>query len=268
MISIYLVSDQPGNLAKALATAARRMSLDMGFDIPVTVIMPSNANALKARACEVAGAKVVQSGASWDERQQVLNHLRRAHGFSLLSSADDLNVILGQGTVAAETQAQVSQEFGGRLDCLVVPCGSGGLLSGVALALREDSTLVFGAEPRCGADDCRRGLLLGHRIAEVKTQTIADGLRSPVGELAWSIIKQPGLVQGILTAGEEDIIVTMRMVLEFTGMVIEPSAAVPLAAVLFGEDFQNYAASQCKPVHVGIVLSGGNCLLQSHTPSM
>jgi threonine dehydratase len=230
----------------------------MNQDIPVYVVMPNNASALKAHNAAALGAHVIRSGNSWLEREAAVEAIRKQYGLTLVSSSDNTNVILGQGTVGLEMAQQMEAGFSAKLDCLIVPCGGGGLLSGVGIALRNEPTKVFGAEPRDGADDCLRGLISGGRIEAVTTTTIADGLRCPVGKLPWQIIKEPSYVRGIFTASDDHICWTMALVEATMNMVIEPSAAVPLAVVLFNQDFRRYLAQQNRRMHVGVVFSGGN----------
>lgn len=221
--------------------------------------MPENASALKVKAVESIGAQVLLSGSSWAEREATLKEIRNRHNLTVISSSDNLNVILGQGTIAIEIVDQMRTSFGRSLDCVVVPCGGGGMLSGAAVALKDEPVKVFGAEPADGADDALRGLQLGYRVEKVTTSTIADGLRCPLGKLPWQVIRQPDLVGGIYTASEEHICATMELVRNQMDIVIEPSAAVPLAAVLFNEKFRKCAAMQKRRWHVGVVFSGGNC---------
>jgi threonine dehydratase len=220
--------------------------------------MPKNASPLKVQNVTALGAHVIRSGNSWLEREAAVETIRKKNGLTLVSSSEDMNVILGQGTVGLETVQQAEAGFGTKLDCLIVPCGGGGLLSGVGIALKDEPTKVFGSEPRAGADDCLRGLASGERVEAVATTTIADGLRCPVGKLPWQIIKDSSYIRGIFTASEDHIRWTMALVEATMNMVIEPSAALPLAIVLFNQDFRLYAAQQNRQIHVGVVFSGGN----------
>jgi len=256
----YADDNHTGNHATALASAANSLSKVINHEIPVFVVMPLNASSLKVRNAAALGARVIRSGNSWREREAAVESLIAAYGLTLVSSSDDNNIILGQGTVGIEIMQQVEASFGAKLDCVVLPCGGGGLLSGVGVALSSEPIKVFGAEPQDGADDGFRALVSGERIERVTSGTIADGLRCPIGKSAWQIIKQPTYVDGIFTVSDADICSTMQLVDETMAMVIEPSAAVPLAVVLFNKDFRRYAARQNRRLHVGVVFSGGNFL--------
>src|SRR5205823_5962636 len=146
----------------------------------------------------------------------------------------------GQGTMGLELQEQVAEVHGEgeRLDAVIAPCGGGGMLSGLALSFQGTGTRVFGAEPKFeGANDAQRGLAEDppRRIESVKTLTVADGLRTPVGKWPWSVISDKKMVRGVYSVEEEEIKNAMRLLMERMKVVVEPSAAVPLAVVLGNE---------------------------------
>jgi threonine dehydratase len=173
----------------------------------------------------------------------------------LIPPYDHQNIILGQGTVMYEFQNQMREDHNMKLDAVVIPVGGGGLLAGCAVACIGSGTRVFGAEPLL-ANDCARGIRQGFRARLESTPiTIADGLRTEVGELNFGIIKEH--VERIFTVTEEQIAMAMRIVIERLKVVIEPSAAVPVAVVLFNEDFKNVAKKDGINI-VGVVLEGGN----------
>lgn len=152
------------------------------------------------------------------------------------------------------------------LDAIVAPCGGGGMLSGVALSCEGTGIAVFGAEPSFeGADDCRRGLEAGRRVESVSTLTVADGLRTPVGRVPWGVIHGRGLVRRVFSVSEDEIKAALRLVLERMKLVIEPSAAVPLAVVLFNEEFRSMVEREAGEDgwDVGVVFSGGNVALEN-----
>ena len=156
----------------------------------------------------------------------------------------------------------------GCLDAVIAPCGGGGMLSGIATALSGTSTLVFGAEPSFqGADDCHRGLNCSPpmRITSVKTLTIADGLRTPVGVIPWSIISDKRKVEGVFSVSDEQILRAMRLVLERMKVWVEPSAVVGLAVVLWDEGFRRLVEERggVEGWDVGVVLSGGNTTVEA-----
>ena len=154
----------------------------------------------------------------------------------------------------------------GHLDAVIAPCGGGGMLSGIATALSSTSTLVFGAEPsHQGADDAVRGLAANQRITSVKTLTIADGLRTPVGEIPWTVISDRTKVRGVYAVSEQQILAAMRLVLERMKVLVEPSAVVGLAVALFDEGWRGVVEREGgeRGWDVGVVLSGGNTTVEA-----
>jgi threonine dehydratase len=154
----------------------------------------------------------------------------------------------------------------GKLDAIFTPCGGGGMLSGVAIALHGTGTRVFGAEPSFqGADEARRGVAAGQRVTSVKTLTIADGLRTPLGEHTWRIISDKKYVQGLYAVTEQNIKDAMRLVFERMKCVVEPSAVVGLATVLYNEEFRALVEREAgeEGWDVGIVFSGGNTTVEA-----
>jgi threonine dehydratase len=152
------------------------------------------------------------------------------------------------------------------LNAILAPCGGGGMLSGVALSCEGTGIRVFGCEPSFqGADDAKRGYESGQRVETVKTLTIADGLRTPLGNVPWSIIYERKLVSGFFSVSEKEIKDALRLVLERFKMVIEPSAAVPLAVALYNEDFRALVEREAGEDgwDVGVVFSGGNVSLEA-----
>jgi len=176
-------------------------------------------------------------------------------------------VILGQGTLALELQDQTRELNSNKpLDAIIAPCGGGGMLSGVALACEGTGIRVFGSEPSFeGGDDARRGVLAGERVTTVKTLTIADGLRTPLGDYTWRIISDPQKVAGLYAVTEDQIKAALRLVLERMKVVVEPSACVPLAVALFNEEFREMVEREAGPAgwNIGIVFSGGNTTVEA-----
>lgn len=135
------------------------------------------------------------------------------------------------------------------------------MLSGVATALSGTGIKVFGCEPSFqGADDARRGLLAGDRVTKVKTLTIADGLRTPVGAIPWTVLSDKTKVADMFAVTEDQIKKAMRLLLERAKIFVEPSAAVPLAVILFNESFRKMVEKEAgeQGWNIGVVLSGGN----------
>ena len=249
----------PGNLAKALADVAHKAAEDRGYPIPVTAVMPRAAMQSKIVGARKNGADVFCSGNSWAERDAALRKLHNDTGATVISTSNNPDIVIGQGTLGIEFIDQIRRWHNIDLDGIIAPCGSGGLLSGLAIALQGTKIKVFGAEPEeGGADDAARGLDSGCRVEVVNSSSMADGLRCPLGKLPWEIIRQSERIAGIYSATEAQIKLATRIVVEEMKTVIEPSAAVPLAVILFNQEFRAYMASQGQPWRLGIVLSGGN----------
>jgi threonine dehydratase len=154
-----------------------------------------------------------------------------------------------------EFLSQMRDKDDTKLDAVIIPVGGGGLLAGCAVACIGSGLRVFGAEPAL-ADDCARGMEQGYKAKLDSTPTtIADGLRTEVGELNFGIIQKN--VERVFTVTEEQIALAMRIVIERLKVVIEPSAAVPVAVVLFNKEF-SWIAERDGIKRVGIVLEGGN----------
>lgn len=283
-----------GNHAQALALAARTRG------IPAYIVMPTISTPSKIAATKGYGAEVIFSGSTSEEREAVVEDVMKRTGAILVPPYDHPDIILGQGTMALEFEDQAremvekqpylsvrrpqnadtttdgeangmknghfSRLKAGKLDAVVAPCGGGGMLSGIATALHGTGTYVFGAEPSFqGADDARRGLATRKRIESVKTLTIADGLRTPVGEIPWSVISDTGKVRGVYAVSEEQIKAAMRLVLERMKVFVEPSAVVGLAVVLYDEGFRKMVEREggVEGWDVGVVLSGGNTTVEA-----
>lgn len=234
-----VVTHSSGNHAQALALAGRLLG------VPVCVVMPRTAPAVKREATEGYGARVVPCEPTLAAREETVAAEVARHGYTLVHPFDDWNVIAGQGTVAWELLDQV-----GPLDLVVCPVGGGGLLSGTALAVKGKSpgTKVVGAEPQ-KADDAKRSLETGEIQPSSDPKTVADGLRTSLGPRTFAVIRRH--VDAIVTATEPEILDAMRFVWERFKIVIEPSSAVPVAPVLTGR-------LPVRDLKVGIIISGGN----------
>lgn len=228
-----------GNHAAALALAARQRG------IPAYVVMPTNAPRVKRAAVSGYGAEIIDCAPTLAARQATLDEVVAATGAHVVHPYDDARVIAGQGTCALELLDQVAG-----LDCLLVPVGGGGLLAGTALAAhgRQPPLRVLAAEP-LRADDAWRSLAAGHIIPPDHPDTIADGLRTALGTLTFPIIQRH--VEAVIRVGEDAIVTAMRTLWERLKLVVEPSAAVPLAAVAS-------APERFRGQQVGLILSGGN----------
>ena len=228
-----------GNHGAALALAARLRGSH------ATVVMPNNASRAKIAAVRHYGAEIVFCETNDRSRQQALARLVEQQGYNFIHPFEDPHIIAGQGTAALELVEQVPD-----LDYLLVPVGGGGLLSGTAIVGRSQSRPipVVGAEPM-GADDAYHAFRAGKIVAVESSGTIADGLRAGLGQLTFSIIKDQ--VDHLVRASESSIVDAMRFMWERMKLVVEPSAAVPLAALT--EQPERYAGKR-----IGVIISGGN----------
>lgn len=156
-----------------------------------------------------------------------------------------------------EIQSQLREMQTEGLDVLVIPCGSGGLLSGSAIFAKEKGIRVSGAEPRQGGPHLSMGIETGVRVVNPSVDTIADGLRSAVSPLNWSILAQSDYVYEVYAVTEDEIRSALGLFVS-SGEIIEPSAAVPLAVVLYNLKFREDVMSAKSRQRVCIILSGGN----------
>lgn len=234
-----IATHSSGNHGAAVALAARLRGTSS------VVVMPSNTSAVKQAAVAHYGARIVHCEPNEESRTRILEDILEGEGRTLVHPFDDVRVIAGQGTAALELMEQVPD-----LDVVMTPVGGGGLLGGTATAVAALSpgTRIVGAEP-AGADDTYRSFRAGHIIPVGVPDTIADGLRTTVGELTFPIITKH--VADIVRVSEEAIVEAMRLTWQRTKLIIEPSAAVPLAALLEKE-------FDVRDARVGIIISGGN----------
>jgi threonine dehydratase len=226
-----------GNHAQALALAARTRGAT------AHVVMPEGASAVKRAAVEGYGAHVVTCDPTLAARESTLSEVLATTGAVEVHPYDNDLVIAGQGTAARELL-----EDAGPLDVVLAPVGGGGLLAGTALAAvgSHPGTLVVGAEP-AAADDAARSFRMGTLQPSIDPDTVADGLRAALSPRTFAVIAAH--VGGIVTVDEAAIVAAMRFVWERAKLVIEPSAAVPVAALL-----DRLVAGE----RVGVILSGGN----------
>lgn len=228
-----------GNFAQALALSARVCGLD------AHIVMPRTAPAVKQRAVAGYGGHITLCEPTLAAREETAAAVVNATGATLLHPFDHPDVIAGQGTVALEVLDEVPD-----VDTLVAPLGGGGLLSGIALAAagKAPGVRVIGVEPE-GADDAYRSRLAGKLIPQTDPDTIADGLLTSLGALTWPVVRD--VVSDVCRVSDTQTIEAMRLVWERMKIVIEPSAAVAVAAALFG-----HLGADAR--RVGIILSGGN----------
>ena len=234
-----VLTHSSGNHAAALALAARTRG------IPAYLVMPSNAPAVKQAAVKDYGGRITFCEPTMASREAMTAEVQQRTGARLIHSFNDYRNIAGYGTAALELLEEVPD-----LDVIITPTGGGGLLSGTLIAAKglKPDVQVFGAEP-AGADDAYRSWRAGKLIPLERANTIADGLRTSLGERTFPILKD--LVDGMALTSEGAIMEAMRLHFERMKIVVEPSAAVPLAVLLEQE-------IDVTGRRVGIILSGGN----------
>lgn len=234
-----------GNHAQALAIAAAIRG------IPAFIVMPSNAPAVKRRAVEGYGGRVIECEPTLESREATAARVVAERGAVLVPPFDHADVIAGQGTIALEVLEEHPE-----VEAIVAPVGGGGMISGIAIAAKamKPSIKVLAAEPAL-ADDAYRSKRSGSIAPVLRTDTIADGLRTSLGRLTFPVVRD--LVDEVLLVEEPAIIAAMRLVFERMKVVIEPSAAVGVAAVL---DPSFVARRDFGPT--AVVLCGGNVDLE------
>lgn len=234
-----IVTHSSGNHAQAVALAARMK----GYK--ATIVMPENAPRVKVNAVRGYGAEIVFCEPTIEARTETAQQILSETGATFIHPYNHPDVIAGQGTCAREFLEEVPD-----LDAILAPVGGGGLISGTAITAKhlKPGIKVYGAEPE-RADDACRSFHSGKIEPVLRTDTVADGLRTSLGELSFEVIRTH--VDNIFTVSEESIIRDMRAVWERMKIIIEPSCSVPLAAV---RDQKIDLAGK----KVGIILTGGN----------
>ena len=227
-----------GNFAQAISLSAKLTGTK------ATIVMPSNAPAVKKKAVIGYGATVIDCEPNLQARESTAQSIVNETGATLLHPYNCYNVIAGNSTATQELLEQTDH-----LDSIIAPIGGGGLISGTALAANYFSKVItYGSEP-LGADDAYRSFKSGKLIPMVNPNTIADGLRTSLGDKGFPIIQK--YVKDIFTVEEQEIIDALQLVWERMKIIIEPSCAVPLAAIIKNKEiFKNKA--------VGIIITGGN----------
>lgn len=229
-----------GNHAQALARAARARG------IPAWIVMPTSAPQVKREAVEGYGATVIECEPTLQAREDSAARVIEETGAAFIHPYDDPRIVAGAATAALELIEDVPD-----LDVIMAPVGGGGLMSGTCLAASALAPQVrlIGAEP-VGADDAARSLAAGKRIEQTSPNTICDGLLTSLGQLNWSILHKH--LETIVTVTDEQVIEAMRLLMTRAKAVVEPSGAVPLAAVMSPEWPVESGAK------VGLIISGGN----------
>lgn len=235
-----ITTHSSGNHAQAIALAAK-LTHSKAY-----IVMPKNAPSVKVNAVKGYGAEVVFCENTLQAREDTVEKVIQETGACFVHPYNDQRIICGQATAALE----LFEELPTAPDFLLTPVGGGGLLSGSALAAHflSPETTVIGTEPE-GADDAYRSFHAGKLIPQVDPQTVADGLRTSLGSMTFGIIQEH--VSDILLVNDEEIIEAMKLIWQRMKIIIEPSCAVPFAALLRNkEKFQGKS--------VAIILSGGN----------
>ena len=233
-----------GNHGAALALAAANRG------IPSWVVVPTSAPTVKREAVSRYGATVVDCPPTLAGREAALEAVVGETGATIVHPYDDPWVIAGQGTAALELLEDVPD-----LDAIIAPVGGGGLISGTGLAVlaRHSDARVFAAEP-AAADDAWQSLARGERVRLDAPDTIADGLRASIGLRNFLLMQT--VVDAVIRVPEADILPAMQTIWERLKLVVEPSAAVPLAALRHGQP-------DLRGLRIGIILTGGNVDLES-----
>ncbi|KAJ3107460.1 hypothetical protein HDU97_004056 [Phlyctochytrium planicorne] len=255
------VTHSSGNHAQAVALAAKILGM------PAYIIMPKNASRPKKEAVLGYGAKVIECEPTQEDRESSAARIQKETGATFIHPYNNPHVMAGQGTLMLEFLQQVNN-----LDCVIIPAGGGGMISGCTIAAKSinPSIKIFGAEPEA-ASDIAQGFRANSnhsdrssrvRITKHATppKTLADGLLTTTGDLTWPIIRD--LVDDVFTVTEQMISDAMKLVWERMKVVIEPSAAVGVAVALYSPEFRKLGGFK----NVGIVLCGGNIDLERTLP--
>lgn len=234
-----VVTHSSGNFAQALSLAAQSLG------VQAYIVMPENAPEVKIAAVKGYGGQVILCAPTMEQREASALKIQQETGATFIHPSNDAAVITGQGTVAKELLEDYPD-----LDIIVSPVGGGGLIGGTILAVEAHpkKVQVIGAEP-AEADDAYRSLLSGKIEKNRTTNTIADGLKTMLGDINFPLIQRG--VQKIVRIEEKEIVDSMRLIWERMKIIVEPSCAVTLAAVLKEKEF--FAGKK-----VGLLISGGN----------
>jgi len=235
-----VVAYSSGNHAQAVAIAAKHVGAQ------ATIVMPEDAPRTKMESTRAHGANIVTYNRQTELRERIAAGIVERTGATLVPPFDHPLIMAGQGTAALELIEET-----GPLGALIAPVGGGGLLSGSATIAKaiHPAIRVFGAEPE-GANDTFLSLAAGERVSVPHPETIADGLRAPQpGALTFPVLRK--LAEGVVLVSDEEIRQTVKFLLLRLKLLVEPSGAVPAAAVLFGRLPPGIGS-------IGVILSGGN----------
>ena len=234
-----VVTHSSGNFAQAVSLAAQKL------DVKAYIVMPENAPQVKKNGVKTYEGEIIECESTPQARESTANKIKEEKGASFLHPSNQDEVIYGNSTAAIELLEEYPE-----LDVILTPVGGGGLIAGTALAANyfSNNCKIIGGEPM-EADDAYRSLISGKIETNESFHTVADGLRTHLGDRNFPIIKK--YVDKIIRVEEDEIINAMQLIWERMKIIIEPSCAVPFAAVLKNkEEFKNK--------NVGIILSGGN----------
>lgn len=239
-----VVTHSSGNFAQAISLAARNL------DVKAYIVMPNNAPLVKKEAVLNYGGLVTECEPNIKAREQASQDIVDNKGATFIHPSNDLNVILGNATAAMEFLQSLPD-----LNFLLSPVGGGGLLAGTALAAHYfgNHCVVLGGEPKA-ADDAFRSMKSGHIETNISANTVADGLRTQLGDINFPILQK--YVDHIVCVEEHEILKAMKLLWERLKIVVEPSSAVAFAVVLKEKEY-------FKNKKVGIILSGGNVDLET-----
>jgi len=239
-----VVTHSSGNFAQALSLAAKSLG------VPAYIVMPESAPKVKKIAVEGYGGHIIECPSTLVDRENNAQKIVAEKGATFIHPSNDTAVILGQGTASLELLQSYPE-----LNSIITPVGGGGLIAGSALSAFHfgNNCTVIGAEP-FEADDAYRSMQSGKIETNVTTNTIADGLKTVLGDKNFPIIQEH--VDRIIRVSEDEIVTAMRIIWERMKIIIEPSSAIALAAILRERE----AFAQLK---IGVIISGGNVDLEN-----
>jgi threonine dehydratase len=239
-----IVTHSSGNFAQAVAYAGKRLG------IKASIVMPENVVPAKRDAVHGYGAEIIYSGNMPMDREKKCDEVIAQTGASFIHPSNDIRVILGHSSAAIELISDAED-----LDYVFTPLGGGGLISGISIGFKNfsPSTKIIGGEP-LGADDAWQSLKAGKIIPQTGPNTIADGLRTSLGDVTFPLIQEH--VSEIVRVSEDEIVNAMSLIWERLKITAEPSSSVAFAAVL-------QKSAELKNKKIGIIVSGGNLNLSS-----
>ena len=237
--SLGVCTHSSGNFAQALSLSALLQ------DIKAYIVMPNSAPEIKKKGVRAFKGEIIESGPTLQDREEALEKVVERTGATFIHPSNNMDVIIGHSSAALEVIEEEPD-----LDYIITPIGGGGLIAGTSLGAyySNEKISIVGAEPS-GADDAYRSLKAGYIIPVENPQTIADGLRTSLGSLNFPIIQQ--FVEEIILVEEDEIIFAMRLIWERLKIVVEPSSAVTLAAVL-------KSRTKFEGKRLALILTGGN----------